>query len=119
MIVSLRETKTDLMSQIIHNPGTIPDSGLETNSTDITIVFENAYEAYQTKQSALVSLSGGRSRYSYVVHSAPTSMSKSDLRDFVNKMSKTAEFLFVTDLSQDYYSSFGPDWQAFVDVVPT
>ena len=102
--------------QVIHNPGTIPDARLDDPSTDITIAFEDSYKAYADQQQTLASLPLDRSRYGFVLHSVPTSI---NLKGLVDKMSRHAEFLFVTDLNQDYYESFGKDWNSFIDVMPT
>jgi hypothetical protein len=105
--------------QIIHNPGTIPDARFADNSTDITVVFEDSYHSYKAQQAGLASLPLDRSRYSYVIHSVPKSMSKANLGNFVDKLSLDAEFLFLTGLDQNYYESFGPWWQNFISVMPT
>ncbi|KAI9049444.1 hypothetical protein LZ554_006476 [Drepanopeziza brunnea f. sp. 'monogermtubi'] len=100
---------------IIHNPGTVPDNRFNDPNTDITVVFEESYTAYSTKLSSLAALGGSRSQYCYMVHSAPTT----GLKRFVHKMSERAEYLFVTDNTQDYYESFGADFSHFADVVPS
>lgn len=46
-------------------------------------------------------------------------MSNTTLADFVAGMSQRAKYLFVTDLDTDFYESFGPDWETFMDVMPT
>lgn len=104
--------------QVIHNPGTIPDAGFTDANTDITVVFEGSYQAYQEQEAALTSLPPGRLQYSYVIHSMPTSMSEADLRNFAYTLSAQTGLFFLTDLSQDYYESFGPDWRGFIEVMP-
>ncbi|TKX25007.1 hypothetical protein C1H76_2784 [Elsinoe australis] len=101
---------------VIHNPGAVPDAGLNSDTTDITIAFESSLDDYQTKQSALASLPLPRSRYSSLVHSAASSY---DMKDLVDRMSRHSAYLFVTDLSTDYYQAFGSDWSDFVNAVPT
>lgn len=105
--------------QIIHNPGTIPDARYADQNTDVTVVFEQSYTLYQTKQADLESLTADRIHYSYVVHSLPTSMNEADLRKFSDTLSHHAGYLFLTDLDTDYYESFGPNWSKFVDGMPT
>jgi len=105
--------------QIVHNPGVIPDSRLTDPSTDVTVVFEQAYRQYKTMKTNLESLPQNRTKYSYIVHSLPQNMDKKDLRNYVNDLSKHAKYLFVTSLSQGYYQSFGDSWKTFIDVFPS
>lgn len=102
--------------QVIHNPGTIPDARFDDSSTDITVVFEGSYSDLQSQQAQLASLPEGRSHYSYMLHSVPA---KTDLGKFVDSLSQHAEFLFLTSLTQNYYESFGSQWEEFVDAIPT
>lgn len=53
-----------------------------------------------------------------MVNSLPSSLSSSDLKNFVTRMSRKAAYLFVTSNDADYYESFGADWEEFVDVMP-
>ena len=103
---------------VIHNPGVIPDSRFEDSNADIIVVFEESYTTYQTKVNSLTALPSDREGYSIMVHSVPD-MSTSDLKKFVDQLSNIAEFLFVTDNSNNYYESFGTDWTDFAGVVPT
>lgn len=106
------------VQQVIHNPGAIPDARYNDTNTDITVVFEQSYQEYQTKQTDLAALPKDRKGYAYMVHSVPF-QSESSLRKFVNQLSQRAEYLFATTLSQDFYESFDPRWANFTDVVPT
>lgn len=103
---------------MIHNPGTIPDSRYNDTNTDITVVFEDSYSAYQTKWASIAALPKRRSEYSIMIHSVPI-MSPSNLHQLVNRLSGPAEFLFITENTQDYYESFGSQWANFTNVVPT
>jgi hypothetical protein len=102
--------------QVIHNPGTIPDQGLDMDSTDITVIFEQSYDNYQIQQSALQKLSGDRSRYSYMIHTVP---SATNLGSLLDTISRHAGYLFVTNRDTDYYQGFGSDWRSFTSMVPT
>lgn len=79
-------------------------------------MFENSFQDYDSQQSKLQSLPQARSRYSYVIHSVP---SNTNLGKFVKELSHQAEYLYLTDLTQDYYESFGTKFQNFIDAVPT
>lgn len=85
----------------------------------MTVVFEEAYQVYDAKEVELQSLAQNRSRYSYMVHSLPRDMGKGSLRKYVAGLSKHAQYLFLTDSSQNYYESFGPNWKTFIDTIPT
>jgi hypothetical protein len=104
---------------IIHNPGIIPDSRLNDPSTDVTVVFEEAYQVYGAKEVELQSLPQNRSQYSYMVHSLPQDMGKGSLRNYVADLSKHAKYLFLTDLNHNYYESFGLNWEEYTDTIPT
>jgi hypothetical protein len=118
-IKSLRDVLADsLPSQIVHNPGTIPDARFTDPNTDITVVFEGSEQTYQSQQAALTALPYHRSRYSYLVYSIAPSSSKNELRSTVDRLSQRAEFLFLTDLSENYYESFGTLWRDYIDVIP-
>lgn len=102
---------------VIRNPGVVPDARFSDTNTDISVVFEESYKQYPVKESELSALQDDRSHNCYMVHSLPT-MSKDELRGYVDGLSKRAKHLFVTTNDQDYYQSFGSDWADFVDVVP-
>jgi hypothetical protein len=103
---------------VIHNPGTIPDPRYNDTNTDITVVFEDSYPAYQTKQASLTALPSNRSAYSLMINSVPV-MDMDNLRQFVNQLSQVAEFLFITNNTKDFYESFGGQWADFTSVIPT
>lgn len=103
-------------TQIIHNPGVIPDERLNEAQADITVVFEQSFEELQVQQSSLSELSGDRSQYAYVVHSVPRSR---NLGKLLADWSQQAEYLFITTLDENYYNSFGPGWRQFISGVPT
>jgi hypothetical protein len=52
-----------------------------------------------------------------MVHSLPA-MDQGELRGFVDKLSRTAKHLFVTNNSEQYYEQFGGDWSDFTGTVP-
>lgn len=113
------------ITQIIHNPGLIPDARLTDPDVDITVVFEGSYQDYQEDSSSralraqLASLPYDRSGVSCIMFSVRTGMSQGDRRSLADELSQHAEFLYLTDLSQNYYESFGPHWQDFIAAIPT
>lgn len=104
---------------MIHNPGTIPDSRYENNATDVTVVFESSYQDFHSEKHSLNAMASNRTAYAYMLHSVPDSLSNSTLRSFVNQMSRKAEYLFLTTLTEDYYESFDPEGETICDVMPT
>lgn len=54
-----------------------------------------------------------RSSSSLIVHSVPIDQIETLTLD----LAKRAEYVFVTDLTEDYYNSFGPGWERFVKAV--
>jgi Spherulation-specific family 4 len=121
---SLR-SHANLIIQVIHNPGMIPDARLIDPSIDITVVFEGSYQDYQQDPSSkalrtqLASLPYDRSRLSCLMFSVPTGMSQGDRRNLANELSQHAEFLYLTDRNQNYYESLGSHWQDFIAATPT
>lgn len=101
--------------QIVHNPGTIPDSRLP--SADVTVVFEHDYAAWQGGRDVAVAElpKGLRDGYSLMVHSVPETVGMGGL---LRGLSPVARYLFVTNKDVDYYESFGEDWEDFVKGVP-
>ncbi|KAL4783563.1 Spherulation-specific family 4 [Aspergillus varians] len=101
---------------VIHNPGTIPDERLAVADTDITVVFEQAYDHYETSQkSELEAVHADRDTWAYIVHSVPQ-MSNSSLEHFVDDLSHRAAYLYLTTRTDSYYEHFDSRLQQFCDV---
>jgi hypothetical protein len=97
---------------VIHNPGTPPDAGLASPGPDITTVVEESYAQYRsaTLQERLASiLPYERARCSYMVHSVP----RGQIGRLVAELRHRGEYLFVTELCEDYYVRFGASWEEF------
>ncbi|KAL3443105.1 Spherulation-specific family 4 [Aspergillus insuetus] len=105
---------------VIHNPGTIPDSRLAVPNTDITVVFEQSYDHYETSQKAALTeeKDADRDSWAYIFHSVPQ-MSNSSLEHFVDGISHKAAWLYVTTRTDSYYEFFDSRLEEFVNVVPT
>ncbi|PIA89516.1 Spherulin-4 [Cercospora beticola] len=106
----IREPRT-----VIHNPGILPDARLNTNNTDITVTFEQSLKEFHKMDASLQESPFNRTSSAFIVHSA----GPADLKQFVPELSYHAGYLFVTSNKKNYYSSFGKNWQKFVDAVPT
>ena len=99
----------------MHNPGAVPEAGLENALTEITVVFESPYETYKTAvKEWLPALDGHRSTYSIIVYALSSSI---DLASYVDAVAQKARYLFVTDLDSDFYAKFSPNWNKFVGAV--
>jgi hypothetical protein len=98
---------------VIHNPGTVPDPEFTNPGPDITTVVEESYANYskashQERHNKLLRYS--REKCAYMVHSVPVE----NMQNLVHELRHRGEYLFVTDLSKDYYCKFGPSWKQFI-----
>jgi hypothetical protein len=118
-ITSIIKSASGIQGQkmVIRNPGVIPDTAYNDTNTDVVVFFENDYMHYASCVASLQARSKDRSKYSIMVNSVP-SMTSDNLRSYVSGLSKLAQYLFITDNTQDYYESFGSDWAEFASVVP-
>jgi hypothetical protein len=103
---------------VINNPGTIPDSRY-LDGPDVTVVFEGTYKTYQAENlgRAILALQDDitdRTALACIMHSAPVGVEKWRMKEVVEELRKLAGCVFVTELSADFYSSFGICWEAFV-----
>ncbi|EKD12448.1 uncharacterized protein L3040_001061 [Drepanopeziza brunnea f. sp. 'multigermtubi'] len=107
---------------IIQNPGVIPDQRFMP-SCNLSIVFEETYESYQTRGidqaiTAFQALSkSDRTNMAVVMHSLPATISAKEQATLVKGLRQVAGSIFLTGLSVDYYSSFWDGWGGFVDDV--
>ncbi len=101
-------------SQVIHNPDTIPSARLSPPGTDVTVIFENSFDAFQNSEAALEALPGSRSSYSIMVHSVP---SGKNLGKLLRTMSQGAEYLFLTSADEGFYEHFSGSWDRFVSIM--
>lgn len=97
----------------------IPDRRLNDSNTDATVVYEGPYSSYQSQQARLASLPLDRGRYCNILHSLPNYIKGRELKKFVNVMSMHAEYLYLTDLSENYYERFSGRLKEYIDAVPT
>jgi hypothetical protein len=100
---------------VMHNPGTVPDERMAELKPDVTAVFEQAYAVFRNESVQESLATGGyeRTAASIIVHSTPIE----EVEGLVDELRGKAEYLFVTDLQEDYYQSWGASWDAFVDAV--
>jgi hypothetical protein len=104
---------------VMHNPGTIPEKRTTQVKPDITAIFEASYttfedESVQERLSATANHDHyRRTSVSFIVHSTPIG----EIKALVDELKLRAQYLFVTDLQERYYESFGAGWDVFVDAV--
>lgn len=103
---------------MLHNPGLIPDSRFDDNTTDVTVVFEHDYPTFLTKEASLDALPKNRSEYCYLINSVPT-MALANLTALVDTLSSEAQYLFLTEETVDFYQSFGSLWTNFTAAMTT
>lgn len=101
-----------LRRQVIHNPGTPPDSGLANPGPDVFINCEEPYERYlgEEVQKRLKDYHYDQPKSGYMISGVP----EDKVAEFVRELRHRAAYLFVTDLVDNFYESFGPSWGAFV-----
>lgn len=103
----------------MHNPGAVPDSRY-LEAADSTVVFEETYDTFKERVKANVLRDipdSDRGQLCCVIHSVPTNVTDSSLRDLVKDARKVADEVFVTHLSEDYYAGFGEGWKEFVELM--
>ncbi|KAF2667968.1 hypothetical protein BT63DRAFT_375237 [Microthyrium microscopicum] len=105
---------------IIHNPGTPPDVEVGNAGADVTTVVEESFASYESPAlqeyyAARYALlpDFDRAKRAYMVHSTPVE----SLSDLVLRLRDSGDYLFITDLCEDYYCKFGHSWLEFVRAV--
>lgn len=97
----------------MHNPGTPPDSGLADTGPDLILTCEEPYDRYISDevQRRLKELPYDRKRCGYVINAVPLK----DLARLVQELRNRACYLFVTELSENFYERFSPaSWEVFL-----
>lgn len=101
--------------QVIHNPGTPPDPELADPGPDVIVTCEEPYQRYRGEevQKRLKEYHYDRARSAYMISAAP----EKEIGEVVQELSQRGAYLFVTDLVDDFYESFGKSWADFVAAV--
>ncbi|KAI9746882.1 MAG: hypothetical protein M1815_004921, partial [Lichina confinis] len=109
---------------VIHNPGALPDPRFQDidQAPDVTVVYEQTHATFasnETLRDALATSPYQRSHACFMMHSLPEaeSFGRKELRGVVKELRKRAEYVFLTELDVDYYSSFGSRWQEFIQAM--
>ncbi|KAF7533151.1 hypothetical protein G7054_g7336 [Neopestalotiopsis clavispora] len=99
---------------VIRNPGTVPDNRYNDDNVDIIVVFEDNYDAWQSRSADVSAAPDSRAEKSIMINSVP-SMSDEDMKNFVNDVASVGEHLFLTSNDANFYESWASDWSNFVD----
>jgi hypothetical protein len=106
---------------IVHNPGTFVDPRLMATpaaNPSVTVVSECAYPTFCEADNQIVerlaAAKADRLRMAVVLHSLPASWDAETTTEFVQELIGLAGSIFVTNLSEAYYRSWGSSWWAFV-----
>lgn len=112
----------------MNNPGTLPDPRYLLG-TDVTVVFEGAYETYQMygMSSRIANLArntakdrgqtaNGRPDFAVILHSLPlhVASNRSAISKTVAELATVAGFFFLTDLAEGYYAGWSESWAPMV-----
>jgi hypothetical protein len=109
---------------VAHNPGLISPSILNSktvlsesylNLTDITVVFEETFDKWLDKDTMapLQAHKIRRSKLAVILHSLPN-LSREVLDFVVEQVEETADWVFLTNSTDDYYHTISP---MFADLV--
>lgn len=85
-------------------------------SPDITVIFEESSALWHEaeSQSRLAELlQYKREHCSYMIHSVPEHL----IRMLTKEMKTRGAYLFITELQEQYYESFGKSWREFVSAM--
>lgn len=108
---------------VVHNPGRVPDVGLVGYRTDMLVVFEGAYadlpgrEQLKRSVAKLDQYSLHRQHFAMLVHSTPSGTGNVRLRKTVDNVRRSAEWLYITDATEDVYSGFGSILEQWLDLI--
>lgn len=83
---------------------------------DLTVVFEAAYETWfeHNFSQTIAAAKLDPSRLASIVHTLPAGLSQAEISSFVKQVKSITSSVFVTELAEDMYSSFGSVWLSFV-----
>lgn len=101
----------------MHNPGAIPDSRLlGPGGPDIIVAVEATYATVQQSRilKSIGAMKMDQSKLASMVHSLPP-MNSRERAKFVRELKSVTGHVFVTELFEDVYSSWGQVWSGFVE----
>lgn len=102
---------------MIHNPGAIPDSRLlGPNGPDIIVAVEATFATVQRSNilKSIASLKIDTTKLASMIHSVPP-LNFRERAKFVKELKQVTGHVFITELFEDVYSSWGNVWNGFVE----
>ncbi|KAJ5931030.1 hypothetical protein N7466_006523 [Penicillium verhagenii] len=100
---------------VVHNPGTPPDVVI-SESADMFFISEEPYPRYRSDevQKWLGRFKYERIRSGVMINEVPLD----DLENLVHELRHKAAYIFVTEISGDFYERFGPhSWNALMQAL--
>lgn len=107
-------------AMVVHNPGRLPAVRLMASKPDLTVIFEGTYDYMPRKTELSANPIGSpqkRENVGMLVHSVPKDLGKPGLRKMIDDVRKDVEWLYITDLSEKIYESYGTLLQTWLDVI--
>ena len=88
------------------------------SSADISMVFEETYQAFKIRNSTetLGALPDDRCKLGCIMHSVPNLL-KGDFICLVQQLRDVSGNIFLTDLDTNYYVAFGNLWTEFIEAM--
>jgi hypothetical protein len=107
---------------VVHNPGHVPDAAMVRYRTDMIVVFEGEYSELPSREQLRHSVkdlelhSLHRQNFGMLINSIPSNTSNVDLRKVVDNLRQNVEWLYITDLTENVYSSYGSLWERWLSL---
>lgn len=105
---------------VVHNPGRVPDVALLRYRSDMIVVFEGAYSDLPSRdqlRNSVKALGKHRQNFGMLVHSVPTDIGNVGIRKVIDNVRRNVEWLYMTDLTEDIYGSYGSMWEQWLTLV--
>ena len=101
----------------MHNPGTPPDAGLADPGPEVIVTCEEPWQKYKSEQvqKRLRDYHYEQPRSGYMISGVP----RNEITLLTQELRHRGAYLFITDLVDNFYESFGPSWDEFVAAMDT
>jgi hypothetical protein len=121
----------NLLIQIVHNPGTIPNDERLFVGADLIVASETGYRQFisdpETRDTLLrlpnqdLASHHSPASYAYIFNGVPSNWKTNELRAFIDSIKKGAKWLYMTDIGMsEYYNVYGlwgSNWEAFTQAM--
>lgn len=106
---------------VAHNPGRVPDDKVIASlQPNITVVYEGVYTDMPRADKLhemLNETTSNRQMHALFVNSVPSNLGRPAVRRIVEDVRKEVQWLYLTDLVDAVYSSYGSLWTQWLDLV--